>query len=60
MPNTNELAELLASDLAALCDKHGLSAFVETSKDGVQYHLIPQQVALAHILDSWRPPARAH
>lgn len=58
MTETERLAELLATDLASLCERHHLMAFVESSSDGVRYHLLPQQLALAQILSEWRPPAR--
>jgi hypothetical protein len=56
-----QLAEALAADLAALCAKHSLTAFVETTQSGgVAYHLLQRQAALTLILADWRPSPVMH
>ena len=60
MSESEQLAEALAADLAALCSRHKLSLFFEASAEGDIYHLLGQQNALARILADWRPSPVMH
>lgn len=54
--------EKIAMDLADLCERHGMTLFIETNQSTgvIVYHLMTTGDAFARILDDWTPHARIH